>query len=67
LIKGKNKENKWEIKNTSNKQKNHGMQNISIRVCGRHIILNDPHGNEQRLSETRLEFRELFGINIFQL
>jgi hypothetical protein len=67
LIKGKNKENRWEVKNTSDKPRNHGIQDISIRVCDKHIIRSDPHGSEQRLLETRLEFRELFGISIFQL
>jgi hypothetical protein len=67
LIKGKNKENRWEVKNTLDKPRNHGMQDISIRVCDRHIILSDPHGSEWRLSETHLEFREFFGIGIFQL
>jgi hypothetical protein len=65
--KGKNKENRWEVKNTSDKPRNHGMQDVSIRVCGRHIIYSDPHGSERHLFETRLEFRELFGIDIFQL
>jgi hypothetical protein len=65
LIKGKNKENRWEVKNTLDKPKNHGMQDVSIRVCGRHIVLNDPHGSERRFSKTHLEFRELFGISIF--
>jgi hypothetical protein len=67
LIKGKNKENRWEVKNTSDKPRNHGMQDVSIRVCDRHIILSDLHGSERHLSETRLEFKELFGIGIYLL
>jgi hypothetical protein len=42
------------------------MQDVSIRVCCKHIILGDPHGSEWRLSEMRREFREFFGIDIFQ-
>jgi len=59
FIKGKNKENRTEVKNTSDK-----MQDVSICVRRGHIIVSDPHSSEGRLSETRLEFREFLRIYI---
>jgi hypothetical protein len=59
FIKGQKKEKKTEVKNTSDRPRNHRMQDVSIRVrCG-HIILGDPHSSEGRLSKMRFEFREL--------
>jgi hypothetical protein len=67
FIKGQKKENKIEIKNTSDKPRNHRMQDVAICVRYGHIILGDPHSSEGRVSETRLEFRELLRICILQL
>jgi hypothetical protein len=36
LMKGKNKENKWEVKNTLDKPRNHGIQDILINVRQTH-------------------------------
>ncbi len=47
-MKGKNKENRWEVKNTLGKPRNHRMQDVLIRVCRGHIILDDPHGTERQ-------------------
>jgi hypothetical protein len=59
LIKKKNKENRWEVKNTLDKPKNHKMQDISIRVCCEHIVFSDPHSSERLFSKTRLKFKKL--------
>jgi len=67
FIKGKKKENRTDVKNTSDKPKNHRMQDVSIRVRRGHIIIGDPHSSEGCLSKTRLEFKELFRICILQL
>lgn len=59
-MKGQKKENKSKVKNTFDKLRNHKMQHMSICVCREHIIFNDPHSNEWRLSKMHLEFREPF-------
>jgi hypothetical protein len=66
FIKGQKKENKTEVKNTSDKPRNHRMQDVSILVRHGHIIFGDPHSNERRLSETRFEFKELLQICILE-
>jgi len=66
FIKGQKKENKTEVKNTLDKPRNHRMQDVSICVHRRHIILGDTHSSGGHLSETHLEFKELLRICILQ-